>query len=423
MVVDRWQHYQGKPNDAVELTRKTLALVLASGEGASLGELTAWRAKASLHFGGNYRLVDFALSNCVNSGIRRIGVLTQYKSHSLIRHLQRAWGFMRAGSGEFIEILPAQQRTIQKRWYQGTADALFQNLDIIQRHHHDYVLVVNGGHVYTMNYAKMLRMHVRSGADATVGCIDMPVGQASSSGVLSVDGNMRITRFTKPPPVLDGVSAQLDRVLVPTGVYIFSRDFLYGLLYEDAAKSRSSHDFINDIIPSIIHCAKVLAFPFRSDDGEPIYWRDVGTVDAYWQTNVDLCSTIPPLNLYDYDWPIWTYQHHCPPTKILAGDNGRRGGAIDSLTSGGCVLSGALTERSLVFFSTMIGSHSEVKDSVVLPRVSIGKNCRITKAIIDKGAIVPDGMVIGEDLGLDRQRFRVTTDSVVLVTRGMLEAI
>lgn len=394
------------------LTQRTLALVLASSDGLGLKDLTAWRAKASLHFGGNYRLVDFALSNCVNSGLRRIGVLVQYKSHSLIRHLQRAWGFMRAGSGECIDILPAQQRTAQKQWYQGTADALFQNLDIIRRYQCDYVLVVNGGHIYTMDYANMLLRHVHSGADMSVGCISMSLDGGGSSGILSVDEDGRITHFTPAQPSGEG--------LVPIGVYLFSRDFLYDLLYGDAAKSCPTHDFVTDIIPSIIQCARVFAFPFCKADGESVYWRDMDTVDSYWQANMDLCAITPKMNLYDKDWPFWTYQRHEPPAKIITGDNGQPGSAVDSLISSGCLLSGARVKQSLIFPGTRIRSHSLVNASVVLPRVMIGKHCRLTKTVIDKEAIIPDGMVIGEDTSLDRQRFHVTQGGVVLVTSGML---
>lgn len=412
--------YYTEPKMVTELTRKTLALVLAGGEGSRLKNLTAWRAKPAVPFGGKYRIIDFALSNCVNSGIRRVGVLTQYKSHSLIRHLQRAWGFMRAEIGEFVEILPAQQRTAKKEWYQGTADALFQNIDIVQRHDPEYVLVLGGDHIYTMDYSKMLIQHVQSGADFTVGCIEVPVEEAKGFGVMSVDQDMRITKFVEKPPQPEEIPGKPGIALASMGIYIFSRDFLYSVLQEDADKVGSSRDFGKDIIPSNIGKSKAMAFPFRKDNGEPAYWRDVGTVHSYWQANMELCSVEPELNLYDRDWPIWTYQPQYPPAKFVFDDDGRRGEAIDSLVSAGCILSGARLKRSMVFFASDVGSYSLVKDSVILPKVNIGQHCRIFRTIIDKGTVIPDGTVIGEDLELDRKRFHVTPEGIVLVTAEML---
>jgi len=412
--------YYTEPKSVTELTRKTLALVLAGGEGSRLKDLTAWRAKPAVPIGGKYRIIDFPLSNCVNSGIRRIGVLTQYKSHSLIRHLQRAWGFMRAEIGEFVEILPAQQRTNKKEWYQGTADALFQNIDIMQRHHPEYVLVLGGDHVYTMDYSDMLLHHVKTGADFTVGSIEVPVEEARSFGVMTVDADMRITHFTEKPANPDCIPGKPGIALVSTGIYVFSKDFLYTTLSEDAGKTGSSHDFGRDIIPSKIGNARAIAFPFRNKAGQPAYWRDVGTLDSYWKTNMELCSVEPELNLYNRNWPIWTYQPQYPPAKFILDDEGRRGEAIDSLIAGGCILSGARVKRSVLFFATTVENYSHIKDSVILPKVSIGKNCRITRAIIDKGTVIPDGMVIGENLEEDARRFHVTADGIVLVTPAML---
>lgn len=412
--------YYTEPKMVTELTRKTLALVLAGGEGSRLKDLTMWRAKPSVPFGGKYRIIDFALSNCVNSGIRRVGVLTQYKSHSMIRHLQRAWGFMRAEIGEFVEILPAQQRTAKKEWYQGTADALFQNMDIVQRHDPEYVLVLGGDHIYTMDYSKMLLQHVESEADFTVGCIEVPVEEAKGFGVMSVDDSLRITQFVEKPSHPEELPGRPGMALASMGIYIFSRDFLYKVLYEDATKVHSSRDFGKDIIPSNIHTSKAMAYPFRKENGDPGYWRDVGTVHSYWQANMELCSVEPELNLYDRDWPIWTYQPQYPPAKFVFDDDGRRGEAIDSLISAGCILSGAQVKRSLVFFATTIESYSSVKDSVILPKVNIGSNCRISRTIIDKGTVIPSGMVIGEDLDLDRKRFHVTPEGIVLVTAEMM---
>lgn len=412
--------YYTEPKMVTEWTRKTLALVLAGGEGSRLKDLTAWRAKPAVPFGGKYRIIDFTLSNCVNSGIKRVGVLTQYKSHSLIRHLQRAWGFMRAEIGEFVEILPAQQRTAKKEWYQGTADALYQNLDIVQRHDPEYVLVLGGDHVYTMDYSKMLVQHVESGADFTVGCIEVPVEEASGFGIMSIDENRRITKFVEKPKQPEEIPGKPGIALASMGIYIFSRDFLYRVLTEDANKLHSSRDFGKDIIPSNIHRAKAMAYPFRKDDGSPGYWRDVGTVYSYWQANMELCSVKPELNLYDRDWPIWTYQPQYPPAKFVFDDDGCRGEAIDSLISAGCIISGARVKRSMIFFASTVEKYSHIKDSVILPKVSIGERCRITKAIIDKGTVIPDGMVIGEDLELDRKRFHVTPEGIVLVTPEMM---
>jgi len=417
---EKLYRYYTEPKTVTELSRKTLALVLAGGEGSRLKDLTAWRAKPAVPIGGKYRIIDFPLSNCVNSGIRRIGVLTQYKSHSLIRHLQRAWGFMRAEIGEFVEILPAQQRTHKKEWYQGTADALFQNIDIMQRHHPEYVLVLGGDHVYTMDYSEMLLYHVQSGADFTVGSIEVPVEEASAFGVMSVDENMRITRFSEKPEKPDSIPGKPGTALVSMGIYVFSKNFLYQTLIADAGNAGSSHDFGKDIIPSSIAQSRAMAYPFRNKAGTPDYWRDVGTLYSYWQTNMELCSVEPELNLYNRDWPIWTYQPQYPPAKFILDDDGRRGMAIDSLIAGGCILSGALVKRSVLFFATTAENGSVIKDSVILPKVTIGSNCRIRRAIIDKGCVIADGTVIGEDPVEDAKRFYVSPEGIVLVTPAML---
>ncbi|MDT3707911.1 MAG: glucose-1-phosphate adenylyltransferase [Thiobacillus sp.] len=417
---ERLYRYYTEPKMVTDLTRRTLGLVLAGGEGSRLKDLTAWRAKPAVPVGGKYRIIDFPLSNCVNSGIRRIGVLTQYKSHSLIRHLQRAWGFMRAEIGEFVEILPAQQRTDKKEWYQGTADALYQNIDIMQRHHPEYVLVLGGDHVYTMDYSEMLLYHVQHGADFTVGSIEVPVSEASSFGVMSVDPDMRITEFNEKPANPASMPGKPGTALVSMGIYIFSKDFLYQTLIEDACTADSSHDFGRDIIPGKIGKARMIAFPFRNKEGKPGYWRDVGNLHSYWQTNMELCSIEPELNLYDRDWPIWTYQPQFPPAKFIFDDEGRRGEAIDSLIAGGCILSGARVKRSVLFFATTVEQSSHVKDSVILPKVSIGRNCRISRAIIDKGTVIPDGMVIGEDPVEDAKRYCVSPEGITLVTSAML---
>ena len=370
-------------------------------------------------FGGKYRIIDFALSNCVNSGLRRIGVLTQYKSHSLIRHMQRAWGFMRAEIGEFVEVIPAQQR-VALDWYRGTADALYQNIDIIRRHGPENVIVLGGDHIYTMDYSKMLYEHVTSGADLTVGCIEVPREDAKEFGVMSIDENFRITKFTEKPENPEPMPGKPDKALASMGIYIFSTAYLYASLIADAENADSAHDFGKDIVPESISKCVANAFPFIDKDGEPAYWRDVGTIDSYWKANMELCEVEPELNLYSREWPVWTYQTQHPPAKFIFDDDEARGMAIDSLVSGGCIISGALVKRSVIFFGTEIERGSVVMDSVVLPKVSIGENCRITSAIIDKACAIPDGMVIGEDLDEDRERFHVTENGIVLVTPEML---
>ncbi|MCG6937341.1 MAG: glucose-1-phosphate adenylyltransferase [Gammaproteobacteria bacterium] len=411
--------YYTDSNTGSELTRSTLVLVLAGGQGSRLKGLTKWRAKPAVPFGGKYRIIDFALSNCVNSGLRRIGVLTQYKSHSLIRHLQRAWGFMRAEIGEFVELIPAQQR-VDNEWYRGTADALYQNIDIIRRHGPENVIVLGGDHIYTMDYSKMLYVHAASGADLTVGCIEVPCEEAKGFGVMSVDEDFRITKFSEKPSDPEPVPGKPDKSLASMGIYIFSTAYLYASLIEDAEDPNSAHDFGKDIVPKSISACDARAYPFLQDDGTPAYWRDVGTVDSYWKANMELCAIEPELNLYARDWPIWTYQTQHPPAKFIFDDDDVRGQAIDSLVSGGCIISGALVKRSVIFFATEIERGTVIKDSVILPKVSIGQNCRISRAVIDKACHIEDGMVIGEDLEADSKRFHVTENGIVLVTPEML---
>ncbi len=397
------------------LTRNTLALVLAGGQGSRLKDLTRWRAKPAVSFGGKYRIIDFPLSNCVNSGIRKIGVLTQYKAHSLIRHLIQGWSFMRAEVGEFVEILPAQQRT-GERWYEGTADAIFQNIDIIYRHDPDYVLILGGDHIYTMDYAPMLERHVESGADLTIGTIEVSLEEAKGFGVMSVNEDWQITKFTEKPVNPEPMPNCSDKALASMGIYVFSKEFLFDQLIKDAEKSSSSHDFGKDIIPSVIEHCKVMAYPFIDKDGNPGYWRDVGTVDSFWEANMDLCSIEPQLNLYDRHWPIWTYQGQFPPAKFIFDDDDRRGEAIDSITAGGCVISGARVKRSLVSTGCRVNSYSLVKDSVVLPSCNIGRHCVIQNAVLDKGCEVPPNTEIGVDLEADKERFYVSKEGIVLVT-------
>jgi len=415
------QNYYGyvETKIATEITRHTLVLILAGGEGSRLGELTKWRAKPAVPFGGKYRMIDFPLSNCVNSGLRRIGVLTQYKAHSLIRHLQQAWNFMRAEIGEFVEIIPAQQR-MGKEWYRGTADALYQNIDIIHRHAPDYVLVLGGDHIYTMDYSKMLLQHAVSRSDMTVACIEVPRFEARDFGVMSVDENLRILHFTEKPDQPDSIPGKPDKALASMGIYVFSTRFLYDALNQDAEDESSSHDFGKNIIPRAIHNSVAMAYPYRDEQGEMAYWRDVGTVDAYFKANMELCSVKPELNLYNQRWPIWTYQPQLPPAKFVFEYPGKRGEAINSLVGDGCIISGAHVEHSVIYYGTRIETYSTVRDSVVLPNVYIGANCRISHAIIDKNTFIPDNTVIGENSDHDAQHYHISEEGVVLVTPEMM---
>ncbi len=415
----RLYKYYVEPHAVSDMTRRTLALVLAGGEGSRLRNLTKWRAKPAVPFGGKYRIIDFALSNCINSGMRRIGVLTQYKSHSLIRHLQRAWGFLRPEIGEFVEIIPAQQR-LRPQWYEGTADAIYQNLDIVYRHEPDYVLVLGGDHIYTMDYAKMLAAHIQEKAELTVGCIEVPLEEAKAFGVMSVDDQYRIKRFTEKPPEPEPVPGKPDVALASMGIYIFSIEFLTKVLIHDAEDDTSQHDFGRNIIPNAIKSARAMAFPFLDNQGEPAYWRDVGSLYSYWRANIELCDIEPELNLYERDWPIWTYQTQSPPAKFAFDDEQRRGQAIDSLVAGGCIISGARVKRSVIFFNTQIETETLIKDSVILPKVRVGRNCTLNKCIIDKGTVIPDDFEVGVDLEEDRKRFLVTDEGIVLVTPGMM---
>ena len=402
------------------LTRDTLALVLAGGRGSRLQQLTDWRAKPAVPFGGQFRIIDFSLSNCVNSGIRRIGVLTQYKAHSLIRHIQRGWGFLRGELGEFVELLPAQQRT-DGSWYQGTADAILQNIDIIRNHNPTYILVLAGDHVYKMDYGPMLAAHVSSGADVTIGCIEVPVEEAYAYGVMTVDANNRILEFLEKPDHAESIPDKPGAVLASMGIYVFNTETLCQALLKDGHAENSNHDFGRDIIPALIRRGNSLAFPFHDpQQGKQAYWRDVGTVDALWQANLELIGVSPELNLYDKAWPIWTYAEQLPPAKFVFDEDARRGVAINSMVAGGCIVSGALIHHSLLFSNVYVHSFSEVIDSVVLPDVDIGRHVKIRNAIIDRGCLIPAGMQIGVDAKLDAERFYVTPKGIVLVTPEML---
>jgi len=401
------------------LTRDTLALVLAGGAGSRLKGLTRWRSKPAVPFGGKFRIVDFPLSNCINSGIRRIGVLTQYKAHSLIRHLQLGWSFQRAELGEFVELLPAQQR-IDACWYAGTADAVYQNIDIIRLHSPEFVLVLAGDHIYQMDYGPMLAYHVERQADMTIGCFEVPLDQARAFGVMSVDDDWMVTEFREKPENPEPMPERADHALASMGIYIFNTEYLYDQLIRDADDPDSARDFGRDIIPYAIEHHRVAAYPYRDETGTQAYWRDVGTVDAYWAANMELVGVTPELNLYNKAWPIWTYQEQLPPAKFIFDDDDRRGHAIDSMVSGGCIISGAELRHSLLFSNVQMNSYSRVSDSVLLPNVHVGEGCRIHKAVIDKGCIIPPGMVIGEDPEEDAKRFEVTPGGVVLVCPEML---
>ncbi|MEJ2139161.1 MAG: glucose-1-phosphate adenylyltransferase [Gammaproteobacteria bacterium] len=404
------------------LTRDTLALVLAGGQGTRLHELTQWRAKPSLYFGGKYRIIDFPLSNCVNSGIRRIGVLTQYKAHSLIRHLVRSWTMFLPGNREFVEILPASQR-VGGEWYRGTADAIYQNLDIIRTHEPSLVLVLAGDHVYKMDYGPFLAAHVERDADLTISCIEVPLAEAAGAlGVISVDESGRVIGFDEKPEHPTPLPGNPDVCLASMGNYVFNTHFLYEQVIKDADSPTTQYDFGKNIIPSIIDSYHVYAYPFRDPEtAEQAYWRDVGTLDAFWEANMELVSVTPQLNLYDGLWPIYTTQLQSPPAKFVFDDPDRRGMAVNSMVSGGCVVSGSTIYRSLLFSNTIVNTHSDVQDSVILPNVSIGSNCRIKRAIVDRGSIIPDGMEIGFDAEADKaQGFRVTPSGLRLVTADML---
>lgn len=390
------------------ITRDTLALILAGGRGSRLKQLTMWRAKPAVPFGGKFRIIDFPLSNCINSGIRQVGVLTQYKAHSLIQHIQRGWGFLRGEFGEFIELLPAQQR-IETSWYEGTADAVYQNLDIIRQHEPSYVLILAGDHIYKMDYGDMIAYHVESGADMTVGCLEVGLDTARAFGVMAVDADGRVRQFAEKPENPAPMPGRPDTALASMGIYVFNTQFLFEQLIKDADTPGSSHDFGKDIIPSVIQRYRVMAYPFRdTQTGSQAYWRDVGTIDAYWASNLELIGVTPELNLYDMDWPIWTYQEQLPPAKFVFDDEDRRGMAVDSMVSGGCIISGSLVRHSLLFSNVIVNSYAEVHDSVVLPNVEVGRYCRIHKAVIDKGCRIPEGTVIGEDPEEDARRFYVS---------------
>jgi glucose-1-phosphate adenylyltransferase len=411
----------------LDLPKRAVALVLAGGRGSRLKNLTDKRSKPAVYFGGKFRIVDFALSNCLNSGIRRIGVITQYKSHSLLRHLQRGWAFLKNEVNEFVDLLPAQQRVDEESWYRGTADAVYQNQDILDGYHADFVVVLAGDHVYKMNYALMLADHVELGRPCTVACIDVPREEATAFGVMAVDEQRRILDFVEKPENPPPMPGKPDRALASMGVYVFNADYLYQELARDMADPKSSHDFGRDIIPHAVRNGCAAAHPFSlscvgtRDDAEP-YWRDVGTIDAYWDANMDLTATDPLLNLYDRNWPIWTYQQQLPPAKFVHNLEDRRGMAIESMVSGGCIISGYVF-RTVLFSNVRVHSYSRVEWSVLMPGVEVGRGARLTRVVVDRGCQIPDGMVVGEDAQADAQRFHRTSSGITLVTSAMLDRL
>ncbi len=412
------------PRFISQLTRNTFAMVLAGGRGSRLHQLTDWRSKPAVPFGGKFRIIDFTLSNCVNSGIRRVGVATQYKSQSLIRHLQLGWSFLDGRLGEFIEIMPAQQQVNESQWYRGTADAVFQNLREIRHARPEYVLVLSGDHIYRMDYGRVLASHVERNADVTVACIEVPLEEAKGFGVMQIDADQRVVSFQEKPPSPQPLPGRPDTALASMGIYVFNARFLFEQLQRDADDPKSSHDFGKDVIPHCVKRYRTFAQSFVDshvgDADKPPYWRDVGTLDAYWEANMDLVQVTPQLNLYDENWPIWTWQPQSPPAKFVFDDDGRRGATIDSMVSGGCIVSGSTVRRSMLFSGARIHSFSVVQDSILLPGVDIGRNCVVQKCIIDRGCQIPDGTRIGVDATADRKRFHVTSSGITLVTREML---
>ncbi|HGY12315.1 MAG TPA: glucose-1-phosphate adenylyltransferase [Desulfobacterales bacterium] len=383
--------------------------------------MTDWRAKPAVPFGGKFRIIDFPLSNCINSGIRKIGILTQYKADPLIKHIQQGWGFLRGEFGEFVNLMPAQQTAQGGGWYEGTADAIYQSIDMLRSQNSEYVLILAGDHIYKMDYGAMLADHVEKGADLTIGCLEVSLDEAKDFGVMHVNENRQVQAFVEKPENPPSIPGRANVALASMGIYVFSTAFLIEQLIKDAETDGSTRDFGHDIIPSVIDGHNVNAYPFLNlQSGEQSYWRDVGTLDAYWSANMELIGVNPELNLYDKTWPIWTYQAQNAPAKFIFDDDDRRGQAIDSMVSGGCIISGATVKHSLIFSDVRVNSYTEVTDSVILPEVIIGRNCRITKSIIEKGCHIPEGTVIGEDRAEDEKRFHISSGGVVLVTPEML---
>ncbi|WP_425275447.1 glucose-1-phosphate adenylyltransferase [Sphingomonas faeni] len=410
------------------LARDAMAYVLAGGRGSRLMELTDTRAKPAVYFGGKARIIDFALSNAINSGIRRIGVATQYKAHSLIRHLQSGWNFLRSERNESFDILPASQRISEFQWYEGTADAVYQNIDIIESHAPEYMVILAGDHIYKMDYELILQQHCETGADVTIACLEVPRMEAVGFGVMAVDEHDNVTAFVEKPADPPAIPGNPDIALASMGIYVFTTKLLFEELRRDSATPGSSRDFGKDIIPYLVKNGKAVAHRFsdscvRSGLEVEAYWRDVGTVDAYWEANIDLTDVVPKLDLYDRSWPLWTYSEVTPPAKFVHADDGRRGEAVSSLVSGDCIISGSSIHRSLIFTGTRAHSYSMLDQAVILPHCVIGRGARLSKVVVDRGVEIPDGLIVGEDAESDAQRFRRTDNGVVLVTKSMIDRL
>ena len=410
------------------LARNAMAYVLAGGRGSRLMELTDRRAKPAVYFGGKTRIIDFALSNALNSGIRRMAVATQYKAHSLIRHLQRGWNFLRVERNESFDILPASQRVSETQWYLGTADAVYQNIDIIESYDPEYMVILAGDHIYKMDYELMLQQHVSEGADVTVGVLEVPRMEATGFGVMHVDESDRIISFLEKPKDPPAIPGRPDTALASMGIYVFKTSLLVEQLKRDADVTNSSRDFGKDLIPYLVEHGKAVAHRFtkscvKSSGEAEAYWRDVGTVDAYWEANIDLTTITPALDLYDTEWPIWTYGEITPPAKFVHDEEGRRGQAVSSLVSGGCIVSGSSLRKSLLFTGVRANSYSELEGAVVLPYVDIGRSAKLKDVVIDRGVVIPEGLVVGEDPEEDARRFRRTDKGICLITQPMIDRL
>ena len=415
-------------NETQRLAQQSMAFVLAGGRGSRLYELTDIRAKPAMYFGGKTRIIDFALSNAVNSGIRRIGVATQYKAHSLIRHLQRGWSFFRAERNESLDILPASQQMDDENWYKGTADAVAQNIDIIRGYGPKYIIILAGDHIYKQDYSVMIKHHVESGANVTVGCIEVPRMDATAFGVMKVDASDKILEFVEKPKYPPAMPGNPEMALASMGIYVFETEYLCKLLEEDRDDPKSSHDFGGDIVPQIVENGLAVAHPFsrscvRSGIEKEPYWRDVGTIDAFWQANVDLTDFEPKLDLYNNDWPIWTYSELTPPAKFIHNEEGRRGHAVSSMVAGGCIISGSSLERCMMFTGVRTHSFSQLEAVVAMPYVEIGRKARLKNVVIDRGVKIPEGLVVGEDAKADADRFRRTDSGICLITQPMIDAL
>ncbi|WP_439155523.1 glucose-1-phosphate adenylyltransferase [Yoonia sp.] len=414
--------------ESQRLAQQSMAFILAGGRGSRLYELTDMRAKPAMYFGGKTRIIDFPLSNAVNSGIRRIGVATQYKAHSLIRHLQRGWSFFRAERNESLDILPASQQLGEDNWYRGTADAVTQNIDIIAGYAPKYIVILAGDHIYKQDYSLMIKHHVESGADVTVGCIEVPRMEARAFGVMHVDENDNILEFVEKPADPPAMPGDPDHALASMGIYVFETEYLFERLREDAENPGSENDFGKDIIPKIVATGKAIAHPFsrscvRTGLEEKAYWRDVGTVDAFWQANIDLTDFKPELDLFDNEWPIWTYSELTPPAKFIHNEEGRKGHAVSSMVSGGCIISGSTLDQCLLFTGVRTHSYAELNGVVAMPYVEIGRKARLTNVVIDRGVKIPPGLIVGEDAAVDAKRFRRTENGICLITKKMIDAL